>query len=117
MKDIVSLLLTTSCLAIAGIGIYFFSYKSDEDEDVTQKAGKKKNLVTGKKQSESKDTYYENDYDDNDNDDTNSFDNNHTDDDITNFDYKIKTKTKTKSNNKTKKHINKFASSKKRYYY
>ena len=104
MKDIVSLLLTTSCLAITGIGIYFFSYKSDEDEDVTQKAGKKHISST-------EDKYI--DYDDKDYD-SNNFDNNYIDYDN---DYNYKTKNKTKSNNKTKKNRNKFTSSKKKMYH
>ena len=41
MKDYVSLLLTTTCLAVAGLGIYFFSYKTDDDNDATQKITKK----------------------------------------------------------------------------
>jgi hypothetical protein len=122
MKDIVSLLLTTSCLAIAGLGIYFFSYNSHENSDVNQKAGKKKTFASAKKQSEVG-NIYDNDYYDDD-DDESSIDNqshNHMDDYTntdSNTDYKYKSKSKQKSNNnnKTKKNGNKFASSKKKYY-
>ena len=123
MKDIVSLLLTTSCLAIAGLGIYFFSYNSHENSDVNQKAGKKKTFASAKKQSEVGNIYDDNDYYDDD-DDESSIDNqihNHMDDYTntdSNTDYKYKSKSKQKSNNnnKTKKNGNKFASSKKKYY-
>lgn len=115
MKDIVSILLTTSCLAIAGLGIYLFSYNSHENHDVTQKGGKKKSPSI-KKQSDLENTKdndchdYECDYDDYDNNI------NYTDNDNdTNTDYNYKPKTKNK-NNKTKKYTNKLSSSKKRYY-
>ena len=110
MKDIVSILLTTSCLAIAGLGIYLFSYNSHENQDVTQKGGKKKSPSI-KKQSDLENTK-DNDCDDYDDYDNNNI--NYTDNDK-NTDYNYNPKTKTK-NNKTKKYTNKLSSSKKRYY-
>jgi hypothetical protein len=122
MKEIVSLLLTTSCLAIAGLGIYFFSYNSNENSVDTQKAGKKRTSISGKKQIEVTHTYDENDDDNDYHDDdydnsdyNNDYDN---DDNITKNDYKYKTKSKSKvNNNKTKKNTNRYSSSKKNYYY
>ena len=113
MKDIVSILLTTSCLAIAGLGIYLFSYNSHENQDVTQKGGKKKSPSI-KKQSDLENTKDNDcdDYDDYDDYDNNNI--NYTDNDK-NTDYNYNPKTKTK-NNKTKKYTNKLSSSKKRYY-
>ena len=116
MKDIVSLLLTTSCLAIAGIGIYFFSYNSHENDDVTQKAGKKPKFNSTKKQIDIEDSYDDDNFEIN-NDDENSLDN---EDNISNNDYKYKSKPNSKSkskNNKTKKNTNKVSYSKKNYYY
>jgi len=119
MKDIISILLTTSCLAIAGLGIYLFSYNSHENDNVTQKGGKKKSHSI-KKQSDLENINdndcddYESDYVDNNN--INYTDDDDDDDNDTNRDYNYKPKTKTK-NNKTKKYTNKLSSSKKRYYY
>jgi hypothetical protein len=104
MKDIVSLLLTTTCLGIAGIGIYLYSLNSEENTFDTQKAGKKRNTISNKKEIEVKDDYDDNDYIDQDN----------IDDSTIKSNYKIKTKS---NNNKTKKNTNKFYSSKKHYYY
>ena len=105
MKDIVSILLTTTCLGIAGIGIYFYSLNSEENTFDNQKAGKKINTVYNKKEIEEvKDNYDDNDYNDQYNIDDNSIKSN----------YKIKTKS---NNNKTKKNTNKLNSSKKQYYY
>jgi hypothetical protein len=118
MKDIISILLTTSCLAIAGLGIYLFSYNSHENHDVTQKGGKKKSPSI-KKQSDLE-NINDNDCDDYESDYVDNNNINYTDDDDddndTNRDYNYKPKTKTK-NNKTKKYTNKLSSSKKRYYY
>jgi hypothetical protein len=124
MKDIISILLTTSCLAIAGLGIYFFSYNSQENDDIRQKAGKKKNISSNKKQTEiediCKDDYDDYDDYDNSNNNNNKQTGNYTDDyndKDTITDYKYITKGKPKNNNnKTKKYTNKPASSKKRYY-
>jgi len=118
MKDIISILLTTSCLAIAGLGIYLFSYNSHENDNVTQKGGKKKSHSI-KKQSDLE-NINDNDCDDYESDYVDNNNINYTDDDDddndTNRDYNYKPKTKTK-NNKTKKYTNKLSSSKKRYYY
>jgi hypothetical protein len=47
MKDVISLLITSVCLAAAGLGVYLFSYKSEEDttydDDNNKKGGKKNN--------------------------------------------------------------------------
>ena len=117
MKDVVSLLLTTSCLAVAGIGIYLFSYKTDEDNDDTQKNGKKK-FNGGKKLIEVEEKNHD---DDSYNHDDAAGDDNDIDDKYDTFeDYnKLKVKSKNmsrKSLGKTKKNRNKFTSSKKRYY-
>jgi len=101
MKDIVSLLLTTTCLAITGIGIYFFSSNSHENTFVnTQKAGKKQNDIEIK--SDANDEY-----------DNNIVEN----PSIHHYDKTANTNYKNKSKTKTKKHSNKFSSSKKKYYY
>ena len=119
MKDIISLLLTTSCLAIAGLGIYLFSSNSHENSVDTQKAGKKRTTVSSKKQIEVKDKF-DDDNDDNDDNDNNyeNDDNDNHDDNVTKTDYNYKSKSKSKiANNKTKKNSNKYSSSKKNYYY
>ena len=127
MKDVVSLLMTTTCLAVAGLGIYFFSYKTDHDNDITQKNSRKKSASGGKKIVEVEEKNHDgyNDYDDyaddnSDNHDDNSYNHdNKSDDDIDDYNKTIvKTKNVSKkSASKTKKNKNKFASSKKRYYY
>jgi len=109
MKDIISLLITSSCLAIAGIGIYFFSYNTDDNSDVNQTSGKKNNGTIKKQvdlenEHDTDDDYYENNID---NDDDYISDN---------LEYKPKPKQKPKTSNKTKKYKNKFATSKKKYY-
>jgi len=116
MKDYVSLLLTTTCLAVAGLGIYFFSYKTDHDNDATQKNNRKRSGGgTNKKIVELEKTNhdeYEND-NDIDNTDNSTIDTNDTND----IDHYKNVKPKaTKSASKTKRNKNKFASSKKRYY-
>jgi len=131
MKDVVSLLMTTTCLAVAGLGIYFFSYKTDHDNDITQKNSRKKSASGGKKIVEVEEKNHDgyNDYDDyhhdyaddnSDNHDDNSYNHdNKNDDDIDDYNKTI-VKTKNvakKSASKTKKNKSKFASSKKRYYY
>jgi hypothetical protein len=127
MKEVVSLLLTTTCLAVAGLGIYFFSYKTDDDNDSTQKISRKRTGGSGKKIVEVEEKNHDgyNDYDDEkiDNHDDNSYnhDNNDDDEDDYNEDY-VKSMVKSKnvskkSASKTKKNKNKFTSSKKRYYY
>ena len=129
MKEIVSLLLTTTCLAVAGLGIYFFSYKTHDDNDSTQKFNRKRSGGSGKKivdvEEQNHDSY--NDYDDetiDDHDDDYNHDNKsddvvYDDNDNTNYiksSFKPKNISK-KSAAKTKKNKNKFTSSKKRYYY
>jgi hypothetical protein len=115
MREIISLVITTTCLAIAGVGIYFLSSKSDENTNSNQKSGKKSTLLNNDKKQIESDNYYEddneNDYDDNDYDDN---------DILEESGYKSKPKAKVKSSNnktnKTKKTTNKFTSSRKRYY-
>ena len=113
MKDVVSLLLTTTCLAVAGIGIYLFSYKTEDDNDDTQKNGKKK-INGGKKLIEVEEKNH-------DDDSYNHHDDADIDDKYDDFDdyNKVKFKPKNISRNslgKTKKNRNKFTSSKKRFY-
>jgi hypothetical protein len=114
MKDYVSLLLTTTCLAVAGLGIYFFSYKTDHDNDATQKNNRKRSGGgTNKKIVELEKTNHDDNDNDIDNTDNSTIDTNDTND----IDHYKNVKPKaTKSASKTKRNKNKFASSKKRYY-
>jgi hypothetical protein len=113
MKEIVSLLITTGCLALAGLGIYFFSSKSNDTDDY-QKGGKD-NIVKYKrnelKKNKSKtinisDVDIDNDSDSDSNNDSNS-------NELYNEPIKKRTISK---NNKTSKNKNKFAISRKKYY-
>jgi len=112
MKDIVSLLLTTTCLAVAGLGIYFFSSNADENTSSKQKTDKKRTSISGGKKYNDVEDYL--DSDNNDIDIDNDIDNNSQIDDNEVVEYNYKSKPKT--NNKTKKSKGKFTSSKKRYY-
>jgi len=115
MKDVISLVITTSCLAVVGLGIYFFTSNKDENDKSNQKGGKKisnsgNNNV--KKTNEIEDKYE----DDNEYNKIDEY--NETSDDDYADDYHDYTphKSKTKVNNKTKKNKNKLSASKKRYY-
>lgn len=126
MKDIISLLLTTTCLAVAGLGIYFFSYKTDDENDNTQKNIKKKTSNGGKKIVETEIEQQNNDgYNDNNSNNHNNH-NNHNNDNNDNIErndnidmdhYKNAKPKTSKSASKTKRNKNRFATSKKRYYY
>ena len=129
MKDVISLLITTSCLAVAGVGIYLFSYKSDEG-DSNQKGGKKRNNT---KQNFELDEYDYNDADDttttkDKNDDHDKIDHHDKNDDhdkndgdTNQYDFENYTKVKKSapktSKSKTKRNRNKFTVSKKYRYY
>jgi hypothetical protein len=110
MKEIVSLLITTGCLALAGLGIYFFSSKSNDTDDY-QKGGKD-NIVKYKRNELKKPKSKNSDVDINNNIDSDD------DSDTTNnelYNEPIKKRTISK-NNKTSKNKNKFAISRKKYY-
>jgi len=115
MKDVVSLVITTSCLAVVGLGIYFFTSNKDENDKTSQKGGKKISNTPNnntKKPFDTEDAYQ---------DDYNKIDehNEPSEDDYDEYhDYtpSYKSNTRTKSNNKTKKNKNKLSTSKKRYY-
>jgi hypothetical protein len=113
MKEIVSLLITTSCLALAGLGIYFFSSKSNDVDD--NQKGSKDNSVKYKrnelKKNKSKiininDGDIDNDIDVGSDNDSNS-------NELYNEPIKKRTISK---NNKTSKNKNKFTTSRKKYY-
>jgi hypothetical protein len=113
MKDVISLVITTSCLAVVGLGIYFFTSNKDENDKSNQKGGKKisnsgNNNV--KKINEPEDKYEEDDYNKIDEYDETS------EDDYNDYDDYTPHKSKTKANNKTKKNKNKLSASKRRYY-
>jgi hypothetical protein len=108
MKEIVSLLITTSCLALAGLGIYFFSSKSNDIDD-NQKEGKD-NIVKYKRNEFKKNRNKNSDIDiNNDNDNDSDSDSN----ELNNEPIKKRNNTK---NNKTSKNKNKFTTSRKKYY-
>lgn len=114
MKEVTTLLITTTCLAIAGLGIYFFSSESNadgsNDEDNIQEGGKssctkeKHSLVKQKMDIEKKNII-------NDNDNISENDSLIPYDDI----FNIKN-TKTNKNTKTKKSKNKSSLSRRKYY-
>ena len=109
MKDIISLLITATCLAVAGAGLYLFSYKNDE-EDTSKKGGKKKN--------NSKNNFDLDEYNNN----NNSYDEHFSEDDNNDDEYydnnmdTIKKTNSKVSKNKTKRIKNKFTVSKKNRY-
>jgi hypothetical protein len=115
MKEIVSLLITTSCLALAGLGIYFFSSKSNDTDDY-QKGGKD-NIVKYKrnefKKNKSKNINISDNDNDNDNDSDSDSDNDSNSNELYNEPIKKRNNTK---NNKTSKNKNKFTTSRKKYY-
>lgn len=120
MKDVASIVITTGCLALVGLGIYLFSSNNDTANNPSnQKAGKKtSNIANIKKQfdadDESINEYYDttNDFINDTNDDTNE-----SGDNIVYEKYKSKSRPKQKTIGKTKKNKSKFAGSKKNYYY
>lgn len=115
MKEIVSLLITTSCLALAGLGIYFFSSKSNDTDDY--KKGGKDNTVKYKrnelKKNKSKIINISDVDIDNDNDIDSDTDNDSSNDELYNEPIKKRNNAK---NNKTSKNKNKFTTSRKKYY-
>jgi hypothetical protein len=115
MKEIVSLLMTTACLAVAGLGIYFFSSNSDETEVSLIKSNKKRS--GGKKTIELEDKFesYNNDYSEK-NDSNENYEMEDKDDDD-DSDYVIKSKQKSSNKTKTKKNKQSSSASRKRYYY
>ena len=110
MRDVVSLVITSSCLAVVGLGIYFFTSNKDETDKSNQKGGKK---ISNSGNNVKKTIEIE------DEDDYNKIDeyNETSEDEHDNYhDYTpYKSNTKTKAN-KTKKNKNKLSNSKKRYY-
>ena len=116
MKEVTTLLITTTCLAIAGLGIYFFSSESNadgsNDEDNIQEGGKssctkeKRSLVKQKMDVDKKTTMMDNE-----------IDNISENDSIIPYDdiFNIKN-TKTNKNTKTKKSKNKSSLSRRKYY-
>lgn len=110
MKEIVSLLITTSCLALAGLGIYFFSSKSNDTDDY-QKGGKDNTVKY--KRSEIKKNKSKNSDSDINNDIDSDTDNDSSNDELYNEPIKKRNNAK---NNKTIKNKNKFTTSRKKYY-
>jgi hypothetical protein len=113
MNEIGSLLITTTCLVAAGLGIFLFSSKSNEPT-TNSKGGKKQ--PTNKKSIENSEPR-----NDNKENDINIYDdiNEDSSDDISE-EYappKQVYNNKSKPKNKTKRNVNKFSYSKKKYYY
>jgi len=113
MNEIGSLLITTTCLAAAGLGIFLFSPKSNEPT-TNLKGGKKQ--LPNKKPIETFDPHSDNKAND-----INKYDdiNEDSSDDISEEFSPPKQvyNNKSKPKNKTKKNVNKFSYSKKKYYY
>jgi len=101
MKEIASLLIATTCLALAGFGVYFFSSKSNDNDN---KGGKNKRLNSKKKIEN------ENDYSDSDSESDSDSDNNS---DL--YKEPIKNNKKQQSN-KTRNIKSKFSNTRKKYY-
>jgi len=116
MKDVVSLVITTGCLAVVGLGIYLFSSNNDNaNNQPNQKAGKKSSNIGNIKKQFDTDNESINADDSHASDFIN--DTNESDDDNEYEKYKSKNRPKPKTLGKTKKNKSKFAGSKKNYYY
>lgn len=119
MKEVATLLITTSCLALAGLGIYFFSSNSGDSEP-KQKGGKNKRQNTNKKVIDVIPDKSDNDSisEDSISSDNDSYNDNLSEDsEIYNETAnKYNSKKNTKSN-KTLKNKNKSSTSRKKYYY
>jgi hypothetical protein len=117
MKDVISLVITTTCLAVVGLGIYLFSNNNDENSEPNQKAGKKPSGVGTKKTHlkiyDDETINLDDDVDDIYDEVINDKIENHSENDK----YNPKNKTKNRYVSKTKKHKNNFTTSKKKYYY
>jgi hypothetical protein len=112
MNEIGSLLITTTCLAAAGLGIFLFSSKSNEPT-TNSKGGKKQ--PNNKKSIENPEPR-----NDKENDITIYDDINEDSSDDISEEYapsKQVYNNKSKPKNKTKRNVNKFSYSKKKYYY
>jgi len=118
MKEITSLLITTSCLALAGLGIYFFSSKSNDNDNKTGGKNKqtraKRKSVTG---FESKTSFIDNEISDDGESDGESDDGESDNESDNSETYKgTAKKMKPQPKNKTRTIKNKFATSRKKYY-
>jgi uncharacterized protein (UPF0333 family) len=117
MNDAASLLITTTCLAVVGMGIYLFSSDSSDETSSTkqtQKGGKKASYASDNRNHHN---------DNNNNDDQNIYENkeiiSEPEQELEPL-YEPENKPKQKvrvSNNKTKKNNNKISFSRKKYYY
>ena len=111
MKEVTSLLIATSCLALAGLGIYLFSSKSDDNNDNTK-------FSKGKKINSKKKIYSDSDSDNESEPKSDISSDISSDDDYDDSElYKENIKKGKKSqNNKTQKSKNNFSTSRKKKY-
>jgi hypothetical protein len=108
MKEVTSLLIATSCLALAGLGIYLFSSKSDDNNDNTK-------FSKGKKINSKKKIYSDSDSDNESETKSDISSDISSDDDSELYKENIK-KGKKSQNNKTQKSKNNFSTSRKKKY-